>query len=297
MSSNRETFVGRVTDNEDPEQRGRIKVACAALMGVDDNGDPVEYPAWVPPRFPMTESTDGEIADSGFFFVPNVGTTVEFQITIASSFDQSPGQASISNPDPRWLGCVWNPADELNEDFTTNYPNRQGWRTRTGHLLMFDQTEDDEKIILRHGGTGKDGAGSFMSFTKEGNVIIATEGGQMIYINDEDGEVTVLDKNSNLIGLNSDGITLAQGGSGQMIDMNDQGVFITVAGNCTVTANDVTLSAGSVNLGATAIESVIKGQTFQTLFNAHTHPTGVGPSGPPVVPLTGAELSLVTKTE
>ena len=64
-----------------------------------------------------------------------------------------------------------------------------------------------------------------------------------------------------------------------------------------VTANDVSLSAGSVHLGQSAVEAVIKGNTFQALFNAHVHSTGVGPSGPPVVPLTGTELSLVSKTE
>ena len=41
----RETHLGVVVDNNDEEQRGRIKVACASLMGVDpETGEPIEYP-------------------------------------------------------------------------------------------------------------------------------------------------------------------------------------------------------------------------------------------------------------
>jgi hypothetical protein len=42
---------------------------------------------------------------------------------------------------------------------------------------------------------------------------------------------------------------------------------------------------------------VIKGNIFQGLFNGHLHPTSTGPSGPPTVPLTGTELSIVSKTK
>ena len=48
-----------------------------------------------------------------------------------------------------------------------------------------------------------------------------------------------------------------------------------------------------------AAQQVIKGNTFQALFNAHTHTTTVPglPTSPPVVPLTGSELSQVSKTQ
>ena len=65
-----------------------------------------------------------------------------------------------------------------------------------------------------------------------------------------------------------------------------------------ITPTEVVLEAStSIKLGANAVEKVIKGNTFQVLFNAHTHPTGVGPSGPPLVPLTGSELSTKVSTE
>ena len=60
MSTIRETHLGVVTDRNDPEQRGRIRVAVASLMGTDDNDDPVEYPNWVEPRFQHRTTAVGD---------------------------------------------------------------------------------------------------------------------------------------------------------------------------------------------------------------------------------------------
>lgn len=53
--------------------------------------------------------------------------------------------------------------------------------------------------------------------------------------------------------------------------------------------------ASSVELGEGAGEALVLGDSFKTLYDAHTHPTGVGPSGPPQVAMT--ELSTYTKTK
>lgn len=309
MAVTREVFVALVTDNADDEKRGRIKVACAGLMGVDpDSGDPVEYPDWVPPGFPHLESSDGEIVDSGMFYIPNVGTTVEIEITTGTSHDRSPGQASISNPDPRWKVCLLQPGDAISDDFTRNYPERKGWRTKAGHLLLFDDSDSgDRQVTLRHGGPDGDGAGPFVSLLADGSIQMGTPTGQLIYINAADGEkadsaVVVLDANRNLISMTEKQLLLVQGEKGHTITMNTDGVFIASQGVCTVVANDVALSASSVSLGANAAEAIIKGNTFQTLFNSHTH-NFVGNLGvpgvtlTPTVPLTGSELSTVVTTE
>ncbi len=56
------------------------------------------------------------------------------------------------------------------------------------------------------------------------------------------------------------------------------------------------VKCSSVEIGAGALESVIKGETFMTFFNAHTHTGNMGsPTSPPVVPMTGAQLSAEVK--
>ena len=44
-------------------------------------------------------------------------------------------------------------------------------------------------------------------------------------------------------------------------------------------------------------EKVVLGDTFMQFFNTHTHPTGVGPSGPPVQPMAASHLSAKVTTE
>jgi uncharacterized protein involved in type VI secretion and phage assembly len=59
----------------------------------------------------------------------------------------------------------------------------------------------------------------------------------------------------------------------------------------------VVVTAEAIKLGASAGEKVVLGDTFMSFFNQHTHPTGVGPSGPPVQPMASSHLSAKVKTE
>lgn len=61
--------------------------------------------------------------------------------------------------------------------------------------------------------------------------------------------------------------------------------------------NKVIVNSNNIELGEGAIESVIKGNTFQTYFNSHTHIGNLGaPTSPPVVPSIPSHLSNVSKT-
>ncbi|MEP7305159.1 MAG: phage baseplate assembly protein V [Acidobacteriota bacterium] len=100
-------------------------------------------------------------------------------------------------------------------------------------------------------------------------------------------------------------IRLIKSRSGHQIVLDD------TAGSEKVTVldqagNSIELSSGGVVIKSTAIkvgstgsaESLVLGDAFMTLFNSHTHPTGVGPSGPPVQPMvTGNHISTKHKTE
>lgn len=60
---------------------------------------------------------------------------------------------------------------------------------------------------------------------------------------------------------------------------------------------EVVVTATKVKLGASASEPLVLGNAFKDFFSQHTHPTGVGPSGPPTQPMTPAQLSSLSVTE
>lgn len=60
----------------------------------------------------------------------------------------------------------------------------------------------------------------------------------------------------------------------------------------------VIVKSNTIELGEGAAEKLVLGNTFLQLFNSHTHPTGVGPSGTPVVPMQDQlHLSQISKTK
>jgi len=59
----------------------------------------------------------------------------------------------------------------------------------------------------------------------------------------------------------------------------------------------VVVTAEKIKLGADASEKVVLGDTFMQFFNSHTHPTGVGPSGPPTQPMSSSQLSSKNTTQ
>lgn len=76
-------------------------------------------------------------------------------------------------------------------------------------------------------------------------------------------------------------------------------IYLFTENEVEVKAPRVYVNSPKVELGEMAAQQVIKGNTFQALFNAHTHTSTVPglPTGPPIVPLTGSELSQVSKTQ
>jgi len=55
-------------------------------------------------------------------------------------------------------------------------------------------------------------------------------------------------------------------------------------------------AASAVEIGEGAAEALVLGDAFKTYFDGHTHPTGVGPSGPPISPMPPTTLSTYSKT-
>lgn len=103
-----------------------------------------EYPTPALPCFPHAGANG-----AGFFFVPEVGDEIEVEIYVDDP--NSPYDTTDTElPEPRWRCMVYSDAADIDDEFKVNYPNRMGWKSKTGNMLMFDDTEGEELVRLAH---------------------------------------------------------------------------------------------------------------------------------------------------
>jgi hypothetical protein len=164
MSVTTEKFVAKVVVNDDPEKRARVKVVCPDFTGYPD----VVLPSWIEPML-----------DWGWFYVPDVDEHVEIEVVTGTAEDETPGQSAILDPTIRWRGKrYYHEAEEaptpIHEDFKANYGKRRGFATPAGHILLFDDTEGDERIGLSLALSG--GGRAFINLDKSGNVSVVNGG-------------------------------------------------------------------------------------------------------------------------
>lgn len=117
-----------VTSNKDPAKAGRIKVELADLDGQ-------EYPEWLEPILP-----------GGLWVcIPEPGDTVE--CVLPEGEDKIEFASEV-----KYRGVVLDPANPVPSEFKTNYPNRRGFKTRAGHLLIVDDKAGT--LTLTNGNSG-----------------------------------------------------------------------------------------------------------------------------------------------
>lgn len=100
------------------------------------------------------------------------------------------------------------------------------------------------------------------------------------------------------------GLSVLRTAAGHRIVMDDDGGIVILAnGNDQAEirltkSGEVVVKAQKITLGSDrASEPLVLGNAFMQYFNSHTHPTGVGPSGPPTPPMTPGQLSTKGFTE
>ena len=99
----------------------------------------IEYPIPIEVRFPLA-GPSGE----GFFWVPQVGSLVELEIDKANEHAL-----------PKLVGYLYNTEDDIAEEFKINYPYRMGFRSRSGHIWLWDTLAGQEFTSFYHpSGTG-----------------------------------------------------------------------------------------------------------------------------------------------
>jgi uncharacterized protein involved in type VI secretion and phage assembly len=162
-NSHRRTFYGKyratVTDNDDPDQSGRVKVKVPALFD-DDETD------WANPCVPYAPSSHG------FFVMPEVGDMVwvEFE----------GGDPSR----PIWTGAWWTQGNAPGLK-----PAQKQFETNGGQHILLDDTDGSMQIEI------KDGNGNTVTLSSDG--ITLSRGSVKIEITDDsvsinDGAFTVM---------------------------------------------------------------------------------------------------------
>jgi hypothetical protein len=252
-------YSGEVVEVNDDLKLGRIKVTIPSVF-------PPGMSVWARPCFP-----------SGHFFVPPPGTRVWIEFEA--------GHTSY----PLWVG-TWYPQGTVPPEAGKPEATGKVVHTPSGHLIELSDEQGKEKIVVRHKGN------AFVSIDKDGSVLAATATGSFLFLNAAKGEVTMTSEQGHLVTLNDKGIAAVEKG-GSRIEILDGKVKITGTTAVQVVANEVSIAGGSVAIGGTAASPAVLGDLLLAEFLLHTHPTAVGPTGPPTKPIPPTVLSTSVKVQ
>ena len=174
----------------------------------------------------------------------------------------------VSIDDPDGLGRVKVSFPWLEDDQESHWARVMTFMAGNDRGALFRPEVDDEVLVLfEHGDmrypyvigslwNGKDSPPEERGSDADNHIrIIKSRSGHQIVLDDTPGEekVTVSDQSGNSVELSSEGIVI---------------------------------TSEAIKLGSNgASEGMVLGDAFMSLFNSHTHPTGVGPSGPPTSPM------------
>lgn len=157
--------VGIVTNNQDPENLGRVKVKYPWLSEKEESH-------WARVLSPMAGK------DRGIYFLPEVDDEVLL------AFEQ--GDINF----PYILGSLWNGKDKPPVNNKDGKNNQRLIKSRSGHQIVFDDTKGKEQIVIQDK-TEKnkitiDSQDNKINIDVEGDFTITAKGKIMLNSNDED---------------------------------------------------------------------------------------------------------------
>lgn len=164
--------IGIVTNNQDDDELGRVKVKFPLLSDNDES-------YWARVLTPMA----GE--KRGFYFLPEVND--EVLVAFAHGDIES----------PYILGSLWNGKDKPPEKNSDGKNNLRVIKSRSGHQIILDDTKDEEQIVIRDR-TDKneiviDSQKNTLSIKVEKDITIEAKG--KITIKSSDGDISIEGKN------------------------------------------------------------------------------------------------------
>ena len=160
--------VAIVTNNKDEEGLGRVKVNFPWLSDSDES-------YWARVLTPMAGT------ERGIYFLPEV----EDEVLVAFA------QGDIDYP--YILGSLWNGKDKPPETNDDGKNNHRLIKSRSGHQIILDDTEGEEKIIIRDKTENNeitiDSKDNTMTIKAEKDITIEATGN--ITIKSSDGDITI----------------------------------------------------------------------------------------------------------
>jgi uncharacterized protein involved in type VI secretion and phage assembly len=139
-------MVGIVTNNQDPDGMGRVKVRFPWLSDQDESH-------WARVAAPMAGK------ERGLYVLPEV----DDEVLVA--FEH--GMAEF----PYVLGALWNGKDKPPESNSDGKNNMRTLKSRSGHIIRLDDTDGAEKIEI----IDKSGKNSLVVNTKENSITITAD--------------------------------------------------------------------------------------------------------------------------
>ncbi len=250
-------YRGFVVDNEDPDQRGRLKVSVPSVFGQQET-------YWALPCSPF-----GGLAEQGLFMIPEVDAQVWVE------FEEG------NQDSPIWVGVFWQTTEAIPSEAQKSPPTTRIIKTPAGHLLQFDDESGKEKLRLTHS------TGAELNVDENGSVKLTDANGALLTMDANANSLTLKDTNGNSLVMDSSG-TVVKDSNGNEITM--------AAGQLTVKGQMITIEGSQVALGGAGGEPMIKGMSFLSLFATHMH-TCTAPGAPTSPPIPQGEMStLTTKT-
>ncbi len=274
-------YEGQVIDNQDPEDRGRVRALCPVIKlnkKEDVSGD-----FWALPTMPGLGVDPDSKQMSGLFNPPDVGMNVWIMFR-------------HGNPEyPVYMGG-WMTANKASDTFDSENTYKRGFRTRAGHFLRMDDDPENLGILISKGDGDGTPTAMYLSMDATGGCTLTNENGSTLFMNGEKPETSIMTANESgevtaMLMLGDDKITLATK-SGGAIGIDGKDTTITGDNMVADMSKEFVANAGAVKLGKNATEPAVRGMKFMQWSLIHQHtittptpgsPTATGATPPPMM--------------